>query len=152
MSIADQFKQMQESQTQHSVEELTALFENLPAVEADFMLGEWRGGVFQSGHPGERQLQKLQWRGKRFTSADEVYPILVQSEKGQVVVSDIMGQASLREVVYKGSPTATMVYDNHPTFDYFHRVNITTVMGLMEHKPDAQPLFFYLYKVSDADK
>lgn len=149
MNTAQRFTAMQSAQAQQSVDDLMVLFNDLPAVEADFMLGEWRGGVFNTGHPGEKQLAVLKWIGKRFVSRDEVYPILVEGENGEAVVSDIMGQASLREVVFNGIPTATMVYDKHPTFDYFHQVDATTVMGVMDHKPDTQPLFFYLNKLSD---
>ncbi len=147
MSAAQQFAEFRASDTQYAVEALTALFDQLPAVEADFMLGDWRGGVFICGHPGEGQLGKLRWVGKRFVGMNEVYPILVGTADGEVKASDVMGRASLREVVYKGQATATMVYDTHPTFDYFHKVDTNTVMGVMDSKSDAQPLFFYLNRM-----
>jgi hypothetical protein len=55
-----------------------------------------------------------------------------------------MGAASLRRVEYRGVVTATMAYDRHPVFDHFRQVDEDTVLGVMDRKGDAMPLFFYL--------
>ena len=52
--------------------------------------------------------------------------------------------ASLRAVEHRGVVTATMVYDNHPVFDHFRRVDGATVLGLMDRKGEPAPLFFWL--------
>lgn len=131
----------------HNSETLFALFDALPEASADFMLGEWTGGVFFSGHPGEQQLSALQWVGKNFNSANDVNPIVVSGSDGERVVSEVMGQASLREVRYRDRMSATMIYDTSPTMDYFRTVDHDTVMGVMDHKGDRQPLFFYLQRL-----
>ena len=45
---------------------------------------------------------------------------------------------------YRGKPTATMVYDNLPINDVFHKVDEDTVLGIMDLKGMKQPFFFVL--------
>jgi len=130
------------------IAELEAWYDSLPAVDGAFMLGEWRGGCFKTGHPGEAMLGKLNWRGKRFTSATDVSPMLCEDETGEVVVNPVLGAAQLREVVYRGVATATMVYDSQPIFDHFRQIDADTVLGVMDRKGDTQPLFFWLQRYS----
>jgi hypothetical protein len=127
--------------------ELDALFDALPAVEEDFMLGEWNGGVFVTGHPGEQQLDALRWIGKTFRSRNDVDPIVARGDDGGRVASPVMGSAALRRVEYRGVVTATMVYDQHPIFDHFRKVDAHTVLGVMDRKGDEMPLYFYLRRV-----
>ncbi len=124
--------------------ELWALFDALPAVDTDLMLGDWTGGVFQTGHPGEAQLDQLAWVGKRFESADAVDPIISDDGQGGRKVNEVMGSASLRQVLYRGVVTATMCYDKHPIFDHFRLLDENTVLGVMDRKGEDMPLFFYL--------
>lgn len=124
--------------------ELQSFFDQLPAVPETFMLGEWRGGCFKTGHPGEAMLGKLQWRGKRFNSRTDVNPMLCADTDGNVVANPVLGTAQLREVVYRGVSTATMVYDTQPIFDHFRLIDDNTVLGAMDRKGDPQPLFFFL--------
>lgn len=128
--------------------ELEAFFDALPAVEEAFMLGEWRGGCFRTGHAGEAMLSQVKWRGKRFTSRTDVSPMLCENEKGEVVASPMLGSAQLREVVYRDVCTATMIYDTQPILDHFRKIDADTVLGAMDRKGDAQPLFFYLQRFS----
>jgi hypothetical protein len=127
--------------------ELDALFDALPAVDEDFMVGEWNGGVFVTGHPGEQQLGALRWIGKTFRSRNDVDPIVARGDDGGRVASPVMGSASLRRVEYRGVVTATMVYDQHPIFDHFRKVDARTVLGVMDRKNDSMPLYFYLRRV-----
>lgn len=129
------------------VDALFTLFDSLPVASEEMMWGEWRGDVFYCGHPGEQQLQTLKWTGKNFHSRNNVNPIVVSGENGEREVSDLMGQASLREVRYRQKVSATMIYDNSPTMDYFRKVDDNTVMGVMDHKGDDLPLFFYLQRI-----
>jgi hypothetical protein len=128
--------------------DLEAFFDQLPAVEEAFMLGEWRGGCFRTGHAGEAMLKQVKWRGKRFVSRTDVSPMLCENEKGEVVANPMLGSAQLREVVYRGVCTATMIYDTQPILDHFRKINTDTVLGAMDRKGDAQPLFFYLQRFS----
>jgi hypothetical protein len=61
-------------------------------------------------------------------------------------VSPIMGKASLRMVEHRGVSTATMIYDKHPIFD-FRKLDDDRVMGIMDRKGDAFPLFFWLRRM-----
>jgi hypothetical protein len=111
------------------------------------MLGAWEGGVFRTGHPGESQLVALGWVGKQFNSENDVDPIVVLDAQGQRQASPVMGKATLRLVRYRGVSTATMVYDKHPIFDHFKRVDDRTVLGVMDRKGEAFPLYFWLRRV-----
>jgi hypothetical protein len=127
--------------------ELDAFFDSLPAVELEAMLGDWTGGVFVTGHPGEKQLARLGWDGKTFRGANDVDPIVSRDAEGRRTASDVMGAATLRAVRYRGVVTATMVYDQHPIFDHFRAVDADTVLGVMDRKGDAFPLYFYLRRL-----
>lgn len=129
------------------VAELHALYDSLGSVACDEMLGDWRGGCFNTGHRGEKMLSKLGWAGKRFTEINDVNPIMGEDGDGNLVVNDVMGTASLRMVEYRGHVTATMVYDQHPIFDHFKRVSSDMVLGVMDSKGDDFPLYFYLTRV-----
>lgn len=127
--------------------ELEALFDALPAAAEDFMLGDWTGGVFNTGHPGEQQLPSMRWAGKAFRSRDDVDPIVSLGPNDVRVANSVMGSASLRRVEYRGVVTATMVYDKHPIFDHFRVVNADAVLGVMDRKKDPFPLYFYLRRL-----
>ena len=111
-----------------------------PVPEAD-MLGDWAGELVPTGHPGEPLLEGMDWRGKRFVTRDEVYPLICGDGREP---NPVMGTASLRMVEYRGVVTATMVYDKHPIFDSFRRVDGDTVMGAMDRKGEDAPLMFLL--------
>lgn len=144
MSLQARFETLAASQELTPVAELDALFDALPAADEAFMLGEWTGGVFNTGHPGQHQLDSLNWAGKTFRSRDDVDPIVVWQADGSRVASPVMGSASLRQVAYRGVVTATMVYDKHPIFDHFRQAGPDAALGVMDRKGDPMPLYFYL--------
>jgi hypothetical protein len=147
MTATTHFIQLRDA-AQVAPADLDTFFDQLPAVEEAFMLGEWRGGCFNSSHPGEAMLGKVKWRGKRFESRNNVSPMLCENENGEVVASPILGSAQLREVVYRGVCTATMIYDTQPILDHFRKIDDNTVLGAMDRKGDAAPLYFYLQRFS----
>ena len=51
-------------------------FERLPPVALADMIGSWRGSELPTGHPLDGLLALYGWRGKRFTDADTVDPLL----------------------------------------------------------------------------
>jgi len=57
-------------------DEALALFDRLEAVAAEFLLGEWAGEEFPTGHPLDGVLLAYGWRGKRFDSEEHVHPLL----------------------------------------------------------------------------
>lgn len=119
-------------------------FDALPPVYEDELIGEWDGALVPSGHPGEGMLEKIRWAGKRFVSRDEVYPLICLDPAGERIVNPAMGEATIRTVSYRGVASATMVYDNHPIFDSFRRVDDDTLMGAMDRKGEEAPLLFTL--------
>lgn len=144
MTPEQQFNVLAARQETTAMTELDALFDALPDVSEDFMTGEWDGGVFNTGHPGEKMLGSLGWAGKTFRSRDDVDPIVSRQADGSRSANPIMGAATLRRVEYRGVVTATMVYDKHAIFDHFRQVNADTVLGVMDRKGEAVPLYFHL--------
>lgn len=119
-------------------------FDSLAPISIEFMIGDWDGGVFMTGHDGEQQMSLVFWVGKTFHGRDDVDPIITQEPGKERGASPIMGKATLRMVEFRGQSTATMIYDKHPIFDHFRKIHDDLVMGVMDRKGDAAPLFFYL--------
>jgi hypothetical protein len=57
-------------------------FDSLPAVDAAFMLGSWRGTGYPTGHPLDGALEAYHWWGKRFESAEAVHPLVFETRSG----------------------------------------------------------------------
>ncbi|WP_323122920.1 DUF4334 domain-containing protein [Burkholderia alba] len=129
-------------------QDLAEWFAGLAPADCDFMQGGWTGGVFNTGHPGETLLTQLCWCGKDFNSTEDVAPIICRDDQGRRVVNDAMGAARLRMILAPGEtlPTAAMVYDKHAIIDHFKRLDDHTVLGVMDSKGDAFPLYFYLQR------
>ncbi|MGC4963382.1 DUF4334 domain-containing protein [Gordonia sp. DT218] len=53
-------------------------------------------------------------------------------------------KARLRTTGYRGTETATMMYDQLPINDVFRRLSDRSVLGAMDMKGSAQPYFFVL--------
>jgi hypothetical protein len=147
MNAEHQFLDLLERQEKIATSELDAFYAALEPVAEAFMLGEWTGGMFFTGHVAEGMLSQMQWVGKHFHHRDLVDPIVCTTEGGSRKANDVMGRASLREVVYRGELTATMVYDKHPIFDHFKKINEKTVFGIMDRKGEAVPAYFYLQRL-----
>jgi hypothetical protein len=62
-----------------------ALFDRLPAVAPEQLLGRWRGQSFASGHPLDGVLEAYHWYGKAFHSLEQVDPLLFETASGAVV-------------------------------------------------------------------
>lgn len=143
LSLQQQFEALAARKEKTGLPELEALLDALPPVSEEFMLGEWNGGVFVTGHPGETNLPKIRWVGKTFHSRTEVDPVVCLDEQGRRVPYEPLGKAQLRRVEYRGVVSATLVFDGLPIFDYLRGVDPRTVMGVMDRK-DVAPLYFYL--------
>lgn len=54
--------------------------------------------------------------------------------------------AKVREMVYGGTASAAMIYDDRPIFDHFRYVNDQLMAGVMEGKGlgHTGPFYFYL--------
>ncbi|MCW2784978.1 MAG: hypothetical protein JWP74_1495 [Marmoricola sp.] len=120
--------------------DLDALWADLDVLDASEMLGAWRGGDFATGHPAGALLGKVGWHGKRFDSLTEGHPLICRGEDGALYSNTKYaggGYSSLWNVGFRGEVTATMVYDAMAVFDHFKRVDMTTVMGIMNGKLEA---------------
>lgn len=55
-------------------------------------------------------------------------------------------RARLRMIAYRGTKSATMVYDQLPIHDVFRRMDGDTLLGLMDLKGMERPFFFMLHR------
>ena len=136
--------------------ELDAFWALLRPAGIDFMLGEWKGGEFQTGHKANGFMNKLNWFGKTFRSAAEAQPLVCLDADGNKFSNTeaMNGEASLWLEEFRGEVTATMVYDGRPVHDHFKVVDDNTVVGIMNGKGAvdlssgaARYLYFYLQRV-----
>ena len=136
--------------------ELDAFWALLRPAGIDFMLGEWKGGEFQTGHKANGFMNKLNWFGKTFRSAAEAQPLVCLDADGNKFSNTeaMNGEASLWLEEFRGEVTATMVYDGRPVHDHFTVVDDNTVVGIMNGKGAvdlssgaARYLYFYLQRV-----
>ena len=59
-----------------TTDEALAYYDDLPAIDIDFMLGRWKGSEVRAGHPAEGLLEAVGWYGKLFIDEDTVHPLL----------------------------------------------------------------------------
>jgi hypothetical protein len=71
-----------------TTQDALALFDRLPAVGVDFMLGAWKGEGVPTGHPMDGLLENFAWHGKEFVSPEEVHPLVFRDGKGGLVRLD----------------------------------------------------------------
>lgn len=132
--------------------ELDALWADLAPVPAEQLLGSWRGGDFDTGHPASALLGKIRWHGKRFDAALDAHPLVCRDPDGALYSNTAAaggGSASLWDIRFRGEVTATMAYDAMAVFDHFKAVDDHTVMGIMNGKLEpvfgtADPYYFWL--------
>ncbi len=136
--------------------ELDAFWALLRPAGIDFMLGEWKGGEFHTGHKANGFMNRLNWFGKTFRSAAEAQPLVCLDADGNKFSNTeaMNGEASLWLEEFRGEVTATMVYDGRPVHDHFKVVDDNTVVGIMNGKGAvdlgsgaARYLYFYLQRV-----
>ncbi|MCV7152157.1 DUF4334 domain-containing protein [Mycolicibacterium pyrenivorans] len=59
-----------------------ALFDFLPAVDPEFMIGTWHGAELPTGHPLDGMLAASGWWGKAFLDGETVHPLLFRTSDG----------------------------------------------------------------------
>ncbi|MGJ3256106.1 MAG: DUF4334 domain-containing protein [Alcanivorax sp.] len=69
---------------QVSCDDALALYDALEPIEADFMIGPWKGEGFETGHPLDGVLERCHWHGKRFDSAEHVHPLVFRKASGEL--------------------------------------------------------------------
>lgn len=129
--------------------ELDEFWAELAPATIDGMLGEWKGGEFQTGHKMNGQLEKAGWYGKTFKSVRDVQPLVCLDADGNKFSNVEMGkgEASLWLEEFRGEVTATMVYDGQPVHDHFKKIDDDAVMGIMNGKgvrDNGKYYYFYL--------
>ena len=136
--------------------ELDAFWATLEPTTIDFMIGEWKGGEFQTGHRSNGFMAKGNWYGKTFVSATDAKPLICLDEQGNKFSNKewMNGEASLWMEEFRGEVTASMVYDGQPIHDHFKKVDENAVMGIMNGKKaidvssgTPRYLYFYLERV-----
>ena len=149
-----------------STEDALAIFDALVPTTPDFMRGYWEGSPFPTDHPLDGALEATGWKGKRFDSEDEVYPLIFDDGQGGTFIvqpGKFMGNpaqgkaferraeletdapaARLRMVQHRGVVTTAMVYDDLPIIDMFRKVDDATVLGVMDMRGLPLPYFFVL--------
>ncbi|MCX7678798.1 MAG: DUF4334 domain-containing protein [Spirochaetes bacterium] len=68
-----------------NVHEALTYFDSLEPVTIDFMIGQWRGESYPTGHPWDHLLEKYHWYGKLFIDYNHVQPLLFTSVFGSLV-------------------------------------------------------------------
>jgi hypothetical protein len=136
--------------------ELDAFWDTLQPATIDFMIGEWRGGEFATGHQANGFMKKLNWFGKTFHSASDAKPLVCLDADGNKFSNTeaMKGEATLWLEEFRGEVTASMVYDGAPVHDHFKKVDDNAVMGIMNGKGSLdlrsgapRHLYFYLERV-----
>ena len=132
--------------------ELDEFWAELKPAAIEEMLGEWKGGEFQTGHKMNGQLEKAGWFGKTFTSVSDVQPLVCLDADGNKFSNVQMGkgEASLWLEDFRGEVTATMVYDGQPVHDHFKKIDDDAVLGIMNGKgvrDNGKYYYFYLERV-----
>lgn len=148
------FQELRDTEGPVDAAELDAIWAALGTVRPEEILGEWKGGEFETGHPLNGMLGKAGWYGKSFASVHDVKPLLCRDERGELYSNVELGkgEASLWTVEFRGEPTATMAYDGQPVFDHFKQVDGTTLMGIMNAKgvtADGPYYYFFLDRVPE---
>lgn len=59
-----------------STTEVLNIFDSLPEVSVDFMLGRWTGGEIETDHPMDGMLKFSGWYGKVFETPEIVHPLV----------------------------------------------------------------------------
>jgi hypothetical protein len=132
--------------------ELDDYWATLQPATIDGMLGEWKGGAFNTGHKLNAALEEARWFGKTFNSQADVKPLICLDADGNKFSNVELGngEATLWLEEFRGEVTATMVYDGQPTHDHFKRIDDTAVIGLMNGKfalKGGRPAYFFLERV-----
>jgi len=129
--------------------ELDEFWATLAPATVDFMIGEWAGGEFDTGHRANGFMKRLNWFGKTFVSATDAKPLVCLDADGNKFSNTeaMNGEASLWMEEFRGEVVASMVYDGRPVHDHFKVVDENAVMGIMNGKgalDGERHLYFYL--------
>ncbi|BBZ19689.1 DUF4334 domain-containing protein [Mycolicibacterium gadium] len=146
------FAALKERTDRISDAELDEFWATLAPASIDFMIGEWAGGEFDTGHRANGFMKRLNWFGKTFVSATDAKPLVCLDADGHKFSNTeaMNGEASLWMEEFRGEIVASMVYDGRPVHDHFKVVDDNAVVGIMNGKGALDGdrfLYFYLERV-----
>ncbi|BBY45163.1 hypothetical protein A5765_03690 [Mycolicibacterium celeriflavum] len=132
--------------------ELDEFWATLKPATIGFMIGEWKGGEFHTGHKANGFMERLNWFGKTFVSATDAKPLVCLDDDGNKFSNTeaMKGEASLWMEEFRGEMVASMVYDGAPVHDHFKVVDENAVVGIMNGKgalDEGRHLYFYLERI-----
>ena len=130
--------------------ELDEFWASLEPASIDFMIGEWIGGEFDTGHRKNATLSAINFFGKTFNSAFDVKPLICLDDDGNKYSNTVNGEGSLWMEEFRGEVTASMVFDGQPVHDHFKKIDDNAVMGIMNGKnalDEGRYAYFYLERV-----
>lgn len=84
--------------------------------------------------------------GKRFVDRDHAKPIVCFAEDGSLVASVDLGVARLRELSFRSTSSAGMVYGRQSWIDYFRKLDDDTVVALIEMKGEPVETGFFMLR------
>ncbi|MEM7740769.1 MAG: DUF4334 domain-containing protein [Pseudomonadota bacterium] len=70
-----------------TTQEALALFDGLPAIGIEDMMGRWTGAELPTGHALDGVLRVARWHGKSFRSANDVDPLVHEGLFGRFAVN-----------------------------------------------------------------
>lgn len=70
-----------------STADALALFDSLPPVTVEEMLGNWKGAGIATGNPLDGVLELSGWHGKRYHSAEDAHPLVMEGRRGLFAVN-----------------------------------------------------------------
>ncbi|KAL4921265.1 hypothetical protein BDW62DRAFT_175316 [Aspergillus aurantiobrunneus] len=140
----DQYIALVKESGRVDLSKLDDIFNQLPSLNPEQLLGQWNGGFSDTGHPVADTLKEINWTGKSFRSFDDVDPVIVIQD-GKRSSWGKWGMASLHKMVFRGALSTTMIYDDRPVLDHFRYVDENTVAGVMEGKALRKDGDFHFY-------
>ena len=78
--------------------ELDEFWATLEPATIDDMIGEWKGGEFDTGHPVINALDTARWFGKTFRSAADVKPLICLDDDGNKFSNTELGNGEATPV------------------------------------------------------
>ena len=140
-------------------EQVLELFSQLEPVSVDSMIGLWRVAAFGRSPrdpiaipPGPGPLPQREGLGmrglygKRFVSREDAEPIVCRDEDGSLVASVDFGVARLRELWFRGTSSAGMIYDTQPWIDYFRKLDDNTLVAMIDMKGTPMGTGFFMLR------
>ena len=130
------FTELKERTGQIPDAELDDFWASMQPATIEFVLGDWKGGEFNTGHRRNGLLARLNWFGKTFNSATDAKPLVCLDADGNKFSNTeaMNGEASLWMEEFRGEVTASMVYDGKPVHDHFKKIDDDAVIGIMNSK------------------